>query len=64
MQRRKTRRRLRPWARKALETIVIAVVIFGFIAIMLGAFFGAAVQESIKLHPLSEEELAEIGRPE
>jgi len=53
------RRKLRPWAKVALEalkTIVLAVIATIVLNIM---FFGAVLQESEKLTPLSREEIAE-----
>jgi len=55
------RRRLRPWAKVALETVkTILFVLIGMI-VMYVMFFGAVLQESEKLTPLSSEEIAEIS---
>lgn len=53
------RRRLRPWAQAALEAVkMIVFVLIGMIVLNI-MFFGAVLQESEKLTPLSREEIAE-----
>ena len=59
----KKRKRLRPWVRNVLNALVVTIfALIGAVALCC-LFFAAALQESERLTPLSEEEIAEKAEP-
>ena len=48
--------------KKVIGAVRTAVICAFIVIFMIGMFFGAALQESYKLCPVTAEEIAEVGK--